>query len=80
METVWEGIIRPAGADIVVRSYPRAGSRQWQFRRGDEMGRFNMGSTVILLHGPGHAEWNTDLSPGQPIRIGQILGRSMSEL
>jgi phosphatidylserine decarboxylase len=78
METVWEGVIQPAGKTIRVRSYPREDGRQWQFRRGDEMGRFNMGSTVILLHGPGQAEWNAELSANQSIRIGQILGRFMS--
>jgi phosphatidylserine decarboxylase len=78
METVWEGVIRPVGSDILVRRYPREDGRQWQFRRGDEMGRFNMGSTVILLHGPGRAEWNPDLGPGQSMRIGQILGRFLT--
>jgi hypothetical protein len=37
-----------------------------------------MGSTVILLHGPGQAEWNPELAADQPVRIGQILGRFMS--
>ena len=78
METVWEGVIQPAGTSIRVRSYPRGNDRQWEFRRGDEMGRFNMGSTVILLHGPGQAEWNPELAANQPVRIGQILGRFMS--
>ncbi|MGB7933441.1 MAG: archaetidylserine decarboxylase [Gammaproteobacteria bacterium] len=78
METVWEGVIQPAGTTIRVCSYPGEEGRQWQFRRGDEMGRFNMGSTVILLHGPGQAEWNPELSANQSIRIGQILGRFMS--
>ena len=80
METVWEGVIRPVGKDILVQGYPREGGRQWQFRRGDEMGRFNMGSTVILLHGPGQAEWNPEISPDQSIRIGQILGHFISGL
>jgi phosphatidylserine decarboxylase len=78
METVWEGVMQPAGSDIRLRSYPRDGGRQWQFRRGDEMGRFNMGSTVILMHGPGQAEWNPELSADQSVRIGQILGRFVS--
>jgi phosphatidylserine decarboxylase len=77
METVWEGVMQPSGTGILTRSYPRENGRQWQFRRGDEMGRFNMGSTVILLHGPSHAAWNPDLSANQSIRIGQILGRFM---
>jgi phosphatidylserine decarboxylase len=74
METVWGGVIRPVGRNILVQDYPGDDSRQWRFRRGDEMGRFNMGSTVILLHGPGQAEWKPELSPNQTIRIGQILG------
>jgi phosphatidylserine decarboxylase len=78
METVWEGVIRPVGKDILVQGYPREGGRQWQFRRGDEMGRFNMGSTVILLHGPDQAEWKPGISPNQTVRIGQILGHFMS--
>jgi phosphatidylserine decarboxylase len=75
METVWEGVILPAGTGVRVRSYPREDGVQWKLRRGDEMGRFNMGSTVILLHGPGQAEWNPELSASQSICIGQILGR-----
>jgi phosphatidylserine decarboxylase len=79
METVWEGVIQPAGPGIEVCSYPREGERSWRFQRGDEMGRFNMGSTVILLYGPGRVEWRPDLGAGQSIRIGQSLGRSLSE-
>jgi phosphatidylserine decarboxylase len=79
METVWEGVIRPAGTDRVVRSYPREGVAEWRFRRGDEMGRFNMGSTVILLYGPDQVKWIPELSPGQSLCLGQILGRFMSE-
>ena len=69
METVWGGVIPPA-ADIRVRKYPGEDT----FRRGDEMGRFNMGSTVILLYGPGQTVWRTDLTAGQPVSVGQILG------
>jgi phosphatidylserine decarboxylase len=79
METVWEGIVRPAGTDILVRRYSREDSQQWQFRRGDEMGRFNMGSTVILLHGPGQVEWSPELSADQSVCVGQILGRFTSD-
>jgi phosphatidylserine decarboxylase len=43
-------------------------------QRGEEMGRFNMGSTVILLFPPGRAEWLNDLRAGQAVRFGQTLG------
>ncbi|MGB0865314.1 MAG: phosphatidylserine decarboxylase, partial [Granulosicoccaceae bacterium] len=37
------------------------------------MGRFNMGSTVILLLPPG-ATWDASLKAGDPVRMGQALG------
>ena len=45
-----------------------------RLQRGDEMGRFNMGSTVILVLPPGTTRWNTDLQAGQPVMLGQTLG------
>jgi phosphatidylserine decarboxylase len=43
--------------------------------RGDELGRFNMGSTVILLAAPGALDWSTELAPGKTVRMGQAIGR-----
>ena len=42
--------------------------------KGDEMGRFNMGSTVILLMPPGLVEGLADLGAGDPVLVGQKLG------
>ena len=42
--------------------------------KGKEMGRFNMGSTVILLLPPGMAEWEASLVAGQPLRLGERIG------
>ena len=42
--------------------------------KGEEMGRFNMGSTVILLLPPGMAEWEANLVAGQPLRLGERIG------
>lgn len=42
--------------------------------KGAEMGRFNMGSTVILLFGPGQMEWLKALQPDQAVSMGQLLG------
>jgi phosphatidylserine decarboxylase len=38
------------------------------------MGRFNMGSTVILLTGPGAMRWSADLKSGSPVRMGMRIG------
>ncbi|HEY1491220.1 MAG TPA: phosphatidylserine decarboxylase, partial [Steroidobacteraceae bacterium] len=40
-----------------------------------EMGRFNMGSTVILLLPPRAADWLPAVAPGAPVRVGQTLAR-----
>jgi phosphatidylserine decarboxylase len=42
--------------------------------KADEMARFNMGSTVILLFPPGAAEWNTSLAAGKVLRMGERIG------
>ncbi len=41
--------------------------------KGAEMGRFNMGSTVIVLFPPGRLTWREELAPGGVVRMGQRL-------
>jgi phosphatidylserine decarboxylase len=45
------------------------------FRRGDELGLFNLGSTVVLLLSAGLVEWRSDLVTGAPLRMGSAVGR-----
>ena len=42
--------------------------------KGEEIGRFNMGSTVILLSGAGAVEWIDTLVAGTSVRMGQRVG------
>ena len=42
--------------------------------QGQELGRFNMGSTVILLFQKDRARWHDDLRAGATVRLGQSLG------
>lgn len=73
METVWAGRITPPhrrSGLMHTRSSPPV-----MFERGDEMGRFNMGSTVVLLTPPDAVDWRGDLGPGQVLRMGQSIGR-----
>ena len=44
---------------------------------GAEMGRFYLGSTVVLLFEPGRVEWREDLAPGSMLRMGEALGRRL---
>jgi phosphatidylserine decarboxylase len=46
-----------------------------RLERGAELGRFNLGSTVVLLLPAGSAEWLPSLAAGQRLRMGQALGR-----
>ncbi|MDP6183561.1 MAG: phosphatidylserine decarboxylase, partial [Gammaproteobacteria bacterium] len=40
---------------------------------GAELGRFNMGSTVIVLAEPGRIIWDAGLTNGDPVRVGQRI-------
>ncbi|MEM9603751.1 MAG: archaetidylserine decarboxylase [Pseudomonadota bacterium] len=72
IETTWAGLVTPpAGKTVTTTDYAVGEHR---FERGDEMGRFNMGSTVILLLPPG-LTWRAGLAPRVPLRMGQWLGR-----
>lgn len=46
-----------------------------ELKCGDELGRFNMGSTVIVITPPGKLEWNSALEPGAVTQVGQSLGK-----
>jgi len=78
MSTVWHGEITPwraasrPGGEIH-RLEPSSSADLWQ-SRGAELGRFNMGSTVLLLLPPGLARWDASLQPGAAVAVGQPLG------
>jgi len=79
METVWEGVVNPApGSSLAVRQFPDSGDSRVELQQGDEMGRFNMGSTVILLCGRDRIDWQDDLQTGGTVRLGDVLGRIRS--
>ncbi|MFS8514959.1 MAG: phosphatidylserine decarboxylase, partial [Planifilum fulgidum] len=45
--------------------------------KGEEMGRFEFGSTVILLFEPGRVEWISDWAPGTALKMGQPIIRGV---
>jgi phosphatidylserine decarboxylase len=76
IETVWAGVITPPLAKTARHwRYPPQGVGAVQLDKGAEMGRFNMGSTVILLFGPGAARWEGSIQAGAAVRMGQRLGK-----
>jgi phosphatidylserine decarboxylase len=76
MATVWAGDITPA-ARRVVAHVPAASAALVRLGVGEELGRFNMGSTVILLFEPDRMRWNPRLEAGSIVRLGQPIGRAL---
>lgn len=75
IETVWAGEITPPHSGRVLQRWDYGdNSNPIRLERGAEMGRFNLGSTVVLLFPPGKVQWEPGLVPGQPVRLGQRLG------
>ena len=68
--TVWAGDITPA-ARRAVTTLPAC---DVALGKGEELGRFNMGSTIILLFQRDRARWHADLRAGAKVRLGQSLG------
>jgi phosphatidylserine decarboxylase len=73
MATVWHGDIEPGRAGGVV-PLPLPAAQAW-LEAGAELGRFNMGSTVILLLPQGAARWDDSMVESQPLRLGERIGR-----
>jgi phosphatidylserine decarboxylase len=69
--TVWAGDVTPAAR----RRVTRLPSPDITLAKGAELGRFNMGSTVILLLEPRRGTWDPALRAGSVVRLGQSLGR-----
>jgi phosphatidylserine decarboxylase len=75
IETVFAGEINPpAQRGGSVRAVERGIGAA--FARGDELGRFNMGSTVIVLLGNGATRFAARLGPGSTLRLGEALAAS----
>ncbi len=73
IETVWSGLVTPPHrSQIEVNDYR---GKNIELARGAEMGRFNMGSTAIVLFGDDAVDWLESLHAEQPLRMGQSLGR-----
>jgi phosphatidylserine decarboxylase len=76
IETVWHGMVTPPhGKRLSHWDYEEGGNADaaaLTLRKGEEMGRFNMGSTVILLLGEHAAQWNTDA--GAKVQMGLQIG------
>lgn len=71
IETIWAGTVTPpAGKDVFSWNYPTKGDNAITLKKGEEMGRFKLGSTVILAWGANQAEFLSDQHPETVTRMG----------
>ena len=75
MATVWHGLVNP----------PRPGElREWRYddqnivlKKGEEMGRFLLGSTIVMLFKKDTIRFNQDWSAERPVRLGEVMGSAV---
>ena len=72
IETVWQGVITPPSRTTI---------RSWSYQdtaphlsMGDEMGRFNMGSTIIVLFGKDKMRWDSGFCAEKSVKLGEKMG------
>ncbi len=71
IETVWDGLITPPkGKKLSSKEYDK---QQISLEKGEEMGRFNMGSTVILLFTKDAPKFSQKMDAGLPLIMGQAI-------
>jgi phosphatidylserine decarboxylase len=72
IETVWAGLVTPPKRELKEIAY----GYQPKLKKGEEMGRFKLGSTVILLFGPNRVSWAEQLHANATVRMGELLANS----
>jgi phosphatidylserine decarboxylase len=73
IETVWGGQVAPLKRQIIKHDY-QAKPKAITLQKGDEMGRFKLGSTAIVLFPAASMQWQAELVAGSPTRMGELLG------
>ena len=72
MATVWHGVVNPPRSGVL-REW-RYDDQQIELKRGAEMGRFLLGSTVVMLFPPKRIAFAGDWAPFGAVQMGQAMG------
>ena len=73
MATVWHGVVNAKRTDTTSEwTYT---DRTIVLRKGEEMGRFLLGSTIVMLFRPGAIAFSQDWAPERKVRLGEPMGR-----
>jgi phosphatidylserine decarboxylase len=75
MATVWHGVVNPPRSGVI-RSWTYA-DQSIALRKGAEMGRFLLGSTVVLLYGAGRIALEAAWQATRPVRMGEPMASRM---
>ena len=73
IETAWSGQVAPRNREPQ-HLYSRSAPKPIHLKKGEEMGRFYLGSTVILAFGPQVVEWEQSLQPQSKVTLGRRIG------
>ena len=75
IETVWHGVVTPPSVTSV---------QSWQYQDnapmlkiGEEMGRFNMGSTIIVLFAKDKVKWDVEFKMEKVVKLRELIGRGV---
>lgn len=74
IETVWAGVVAPQQQKIQTTHYSVNKLSDITLQKGDELGRFLLGSTAIILFEKEIATWTDDLAYGSAVKMGQAIG------
>ncbi|MXO64784.1 archaetidylserine decarboxylase [Altericroceibacterium endophyticum] len=72
METTWHGVVNPKRMGKIAEwTYTDQSIR---LKQGKEMGRFLLGSTIVMLFEHATIDFNQDWSPERSVRLGEMMG------
>lgn len=81
IETVWAGIVTPPRQGIIQRwEYPAVGKNAIKLTKGEEMGRFKLGSTVINLFSENSVSLSHQLNSKSATRMGGLMAVCLQNL
>ena len=69
--TAWAGNLAPQGKNVITTNYDGSIT----LKKGDELGRFYLGSTAIVLFGANVMQWRNNLTATTPVRMGEAMGQ-----
>ncbi|MCR1553123.1 MAG: archaetidylserine decarboxylase [Enterobacter cloacae] len=77
IHTVWHGLVSPHADLIQTFTYQETDNTAIRLNKGDELGHFMLGSTVIMLFGANQMQWDKALLSGQSINFGEAMATSL---